>query len=213
MDSKSLIIRIMTIIDDQFKREKLYNLHNTGSIYSFQITEDAFGYVGFNIAKHRTDRRIGITPIVGVRYLPIETMISDLIDSVNAVFAPTICTPLGYVSPEQRYSEWLFEDAPFDYKSECLKMFRAIQVSGFPFMTSHSTLDALIDDIERLRFILKENAIYKLPIAYLLADKKDAAAAYVEECVLQFENRVDNAARKYKAFAITFLGKLNSEMS
>jgi hypothetical protein len=68
-----------------------------------ELGDDTSGYVGFNISTHLPQNRVGLSPIVGVVYSPIEDLIIKL---GRAPFAdgPTISTAVGYLTPEGRPS-------------------------------------------------------------------------------------------------------------
>jgi hypothetical protein len=132
-------------------------------------------------------------------------MVEELMAEKETRFSPTIRTALGYLMPGGRYLEWLFEPAPFDYGSESKRMVQAVEVYGIPFMTENSKLESIVRDLEQLRFISKDMAMYRLPVAHLLAGKTDSAVAYVDGQVKELGDRNDLAARQYKTFASNLL--------
>jgi hypothetical protein len=174
-------------------------------LHMLPLTENASGVVGLNLAMRRGDSRVGINPVIGVRHEEIERMIERLSGSKESRLMDTLNTSLGYVMPEGRYLEWLFEPAPFDYLSECKKMVEAIETYGIPFMKSHGTLEAIVSDLQRLRFTSKDTAVYRLPVAYLLSGKTELAGEYVKKQITELGNRNDVAAQEYRTFASNLL--------
>lgn len=179
------------------------------SIYLCPLGEDASGWLGLNAATHRSDGRIGINPVVGVRHERIENMIEGLLGEKESRLAPTISTPLGYLMPEGQYLEWLFEPPPFDNASECEKIVKAVETYGVPFMKSNAALEDIIRDLEQLRFASRDTALYRSPIAYLLAGKTELAVAHVKKQLEEVEERNDLAAQQYKIFASNLLEDIN----
>ncbi len=52
--------------------------------------------------------------MVGVRQQRVECMVEEFMAEKESGLPPTISTAVGYLMPEGRYLEWLFEPAPFD---------------------------------------------------------------------------------------------------
>jgi hypothetical protein len=123
------------------------------------------------IATHRSDKRIGISPTVGVRSEKVEA----LVEKYWGRPAPTISILLGYVMPQQRHLEWLFDPLAFDISSEARKLAEAIGAYGVPFMKENSALDVIIDDLEKMRFSFSQSVAYRLPAAYTLVGAPNLA--------------------------------------
>ena len=179
-------------------------------VYVCDLDEDIGGWLGLNIAVNRGDGRVGINPVVGIRHERIERTVAELSGEKGPGLIATVSTSLGYVSPEDRYLEWLFEPAPFDYESECRRMVMAIETYGTPFMKSNATLGAIIGDLEQLRFTSKDAAVYRLPVAYLLSGMREAAVASAKKQLTEVENRSDMVARQYKTFVANLLQKAST---
>jgi hypothetical protein len=199
MPSQELLVEIVKIVEAELKP---LGFRKVKGVFVCPVGADMFGWLGLNTASHRNDGRVGINPVVGVRSERIEQRIGRLLGEKQPRLAPTICTSLGYLMPEARYVEWLFEPAPFDYLSECKRMARAVEVYGMPFMNSNSTLTAQLQDLEHLRFSSKETAVYRCPVAYLLSGRTELAAAYVKRQLEELGDREDLAAQQYKTFAL-----------
>lgn len=174
-------------------------------LHMFPLAEGVSGLVGLNLVMRRGEGKVGINPVVGVRHEQIERMTESLSEAKESSSTATLNTSLGYVMPEGRYLEWLFEPAPFDYLSESKRMVEAIRVYGVPFMKSNATLEAILSDLERLRFTSKDAAVYRLPVAYLLSGKTELAVECAKTQMTELGSRNDVAAQQYKTFASNLL--------
>ncbi len=179
----------------------MLGIRKSRSFYTCVIDQNVSGWIGLNLTKSRSDGRVGINPIVGVRNEPVEALVERLSNQAVARPAATLSISLGYLMPEKRYLEWLFVAEPtFDYVSEAKKVAMAIEVYGLPFMKANATLGAVIENLEHLRFSFKESAVYRLPVAYLLAGKPHQVAKYVNGQLEALGARQDDAAVQYRAF-------------
>jgi len=193
---KALRNEILTLAGESFQS---LGFRKNKDVWLLPLGEmQASGWLGLN-AVNRRDGRVGINPVVGVRNEQVETMMKEL-SGDPSITAPTISISLGYLMPEAKYLEWLFEGAPFDYHSECHRMVRAIELYGIPFIRSKSHLETIIGDLEQGRYTHNESAAYRLPIAYTLSGDTNAAAAYAKQKVEGLSSRNDEAARRYRDF-------------
>lgn len=166
--------------------------------------QDAVGVVNLNIATNRGEY-VGVNPIVGVRYRPIEDKVEEWSgEKALTVVGTTITTPLGYVTPNQTYMEWSFRPGT-DTAAEIAQIMRSIQDYGLPFMMKHSTLAAVTKALEEGHFTYNDSRRYRLPVAYLLQGKSQLAVQMVNEELSRLETRVDGAAQDYRKFAERFL--------
>jgi hypothetical protein len=203
---------VMTFTKQSFLRELLKTIE-TGLLslrlrkerrrFVCGLGDGALGVVGLNVTTHRGDGCIGFVPIVGVRYEPIEAKLEAWSKEGRPV-GTTIQIPVGYVTPEKRFLEWLFEPGSSDNDAEIARMVRAIRDYGLPFMKSHSTLEALTDALEASNFTNKQMRSYQLPIAYLLQGKTDEALSMISQELAGLGPRNDAAAQNYKSFAENF---------
>jgi hypothetical protein len=203
MSEKSKLVNaVVGVIERELA---VFGIRKGPSAYTFPIGRDVSGWMGLNLIKNLGGGMVGINPIVGVRSESIESLVERLSNQARARSAPTLSISLGYLMPEKRYLEWLFEPQPFDYVSEAKKVATAIQVYGLPFMEANATLGAVIDNLEQLRFSFKESADYRLPAAYLLAGKPDLAKKYVKRQLETLAIKQDEAALQYRAFGTALL--------
>lgn len=167
-----------------------------------ELGEDTEGYVGLNLATRLPNKRIGISPIVGVSYLPVEDRIQKLCITSPFLNDVTLTTAVGYLTPEKRFLEWVFDPALGDIvDSEIAKIIRAIEQYGLPFMQEHTSLDSIIAELEATRYTVNDLRRYRLPVAYLLAGRKNEALKFVEQELEAMKERTDPAAAQYRDFA------------
>jgi hypothetical protein len=68
-----------------------------------------------------------VNPVIGVSFGTIEDRIGAWTEEKHDHhISMTISSPLGYITPETRFLEWLFEPG-FDNASEVTRMVRAIR--------------------------------------------------------------------------------------
>jgi hypothetical protein len=187
---------ILTSVEERLASLSFYK---KGGSFFLDLGKDTSGYVGFNVSTHLPQDRVGISPIVGVVYSPIEDLVAKL---CRPPFAdgPTISTAVGYLTPEGRFLEWVF-DPTLDATPEIVKMTRAIQEYGVPFMQEHTALHSIIAELEAKRFTINETRRYRLPAAYLLAGQKEEALRFVEQELKDLNTRTDPAAAQFRDFA------------
>lgn len=202
--ARKFLADVVSVAQDELKRLGFYK---SGGTYTSRLNDDAFGWLGLNTIAQRNDGRVGINPVVGVRYVPIETILKELVGTKESSTDPTISTSLGYITPDARYQEWLFEPAPFDYRTEATRMVAAIERYGIPFMRANISLEEIIRNLQNTQFASKDTAVFRLPIAYGLSGKVALAVAHVKEHSKEIESRGDIAARIYKEFASRFLSR------
>lgn len=207
LKKQQFVNQIAKIIEEGLAAAGL-ELRKSGLVYTFPLSDGMTGWVGLNIATSRSDGRIGVNPVVGVRSEQVEGLVKQLGVETRGGPAATVSTALGYLMPEKKFLEWLFDQSPdFDYVSEAKKIALAIGIYGIPFMRATASLGAVIDNLEHLRFSFKESAMYRLPAAYILADKLDFAVSYVNDQLRAMAGRQDDAARRYGEFARALLEK------
>lgn len=169
-----------------------------GGSFFLKLEKDTSGYVSFNVSTHLPQNRVGVSPIVGVVYSPIEDLVTKL---CRPPFAdgPTISTAVGYLTPEGRFLEWVF-DPTLDATPELVKMTRAIQEYGLPFIQEHTALHSIITDLEGKRFTINDTRRYRLPAAYLLAGRKEEALRFVEHELKDLDARTDPTTAQFRDF-------------
>jgi hypothetical protein len=87
---------LAAVISDAERELKLLGFRKTKGVYVLPLEDDAFGWLGFNTATHRSDKRVGINPVVGVRHERIEKMVGELMGETDA-----------RVRPNNQHSPWI----------------------------------------------------------------------------------------------------------
>src|SRR4051812_27149866 len=91
-----------------------------------ELEKHTEGYVGLNLAVSLPNR-IGISPIVGVSYVPIEDRIQKLCTTSPFLNDATLTTAVGYLTPEKRFLQWVFDPSFGDVSdSEIAKIIRSV---------------------------------------------------------------------------------------
>lgn len=171
------------------------------NVFTLGLNGDVVGWLGINLITSRNDGRVGINPVVGVRSERIEELVGKLCRRSKSKLAPTLSTNLGYVMPQARYIEWLFEAPPFDYALEGTRMVSAIEEYGIPFMSTHFSPESIAQELTRVRFTSKDAAVYRLPVFDILYGNPKSALEYVRQHVVELEDRQDISAQEYRSFA------------
>jgi hypothetical protein len=167
-----------------------------------ELGKDTDGYVGLNLATRLPNNSIGISPIVGVSYAPIEDRIQKLCTTSPFLNDATLTTAVGYLTPEKRFLQWVFDPALGDTMgSEIAKIARSIEQYGLPFMQEHTSLESIITELEATRYTVNDLRRYRLPVAYLLAGKRDEALKLLGQELEAMNERTDPAALQYRDFA------------
>jgi hypothetical protein len=177
--------------------------------YAWPVKSGFSAWLGLNTILGRADGFVGLNPIVGVISDETETLVRRFDGSAKRWPTPTISISLGYLSPEERYIEWLFagQSEP-KLEAEVKKLIEVIRKYGMPFIESNASLPTLVNSLVDGRFTYKESAIYRRPIAHLVLGQKDEARQYVTHEVDAIGQRTDEAADQYRRFAARLLRQL-----
>ena len=168
-----LLSHAVSVIEQDLLPLRLCKGHHS---YAWPITEGFSGWFGLNTITARGDGLVGINPIVGVICESIEDLLKKYDRAARKGITPTISTSIGYLMPEKRYVEWLFDPNPdFDLEAEAQKIARAVRQFGVPFAEANASLAVVTANLEQLQFTYRESAVYRLPIAYLLLGDRDRA--------------------------------------
>src|SRR5262245_53804354 len=117
-------VKLISEIENVIKRElALLGIRKSKPAYTCVLAPNISGWIGLNVAKTRSDGRVGITPIIGVRSEQIESLVEKLSGMTGVRPSPTISTSIGYLMEGGRFIEWLFDSDPkFDYVTEAKKV-------------------------------------------------------------------------------------------
>ena len=84
-------------------------------------------------------------------------------------------------------------------------MVEAVEAFGIPFMEANTKLETIIDHLEHHRYIDRDSAAYRLPIAYRIAGRSALAIDFVNNYLAEIGSRTDEAAHRYRTFAAHFM--------
>jgi hypothetical protein len=176
-----------------------------GQIFEKRLTEECLGWCGLNITRQHLSAGIGINPVVGLIFDPVENVIQRLLQTKRR--QSTLISSLGYLMPEKRYLEWIFPlDESIDTTLEAEKLANAVLLYGEPFSRQHASLGAVMESLENLRFIDRDSAHYRLPIAYGLAGEHKRAREFMVTQLKEIEGRDDFAAQQKRQLFNALLG-------
>lgn len=169
---------------------------------TIELTPGVLGFVGLNKAFEGYENAVAVNPVIGVSHGEIESMLVELRGgSQNGAIPSTASLPLGYVMPERRFREWVFE--PETIESQADDMVGAIRDYGIPAIRGLTELPDLVRRIEE-GWGFPHKLAYRLPIAYLLAGHRDRALGVLERELHALGDRRDRAAEDYRTFAHAF---------
>src|SRR5579859_459013 len=172
-----------------------------------QLSSEFTGNVGLNFASHRSDGLIGLNPIMNVVCRQIEDALIDLTEGAERRPITSLTTALGYLTPEHRFLEWLFDPkaSPADHVQESKRIAKAITLYGVPFLQEHASLKEVVACLEQSKFSFVDRAHYHLPVAYRLLGEEHKAEVLVQRRLADFNDRTDLAVNQYRQFAEKFL--------
>ncbi len=177
-----------------------------GEIFTIDLTPGVFGWLGLNRAtEHRAPGEVEINPVVGVRFQEVERIVAECRGEKFHAYVPaTICRPLGYLMPENRYTAWIF--AAERAREVAAQMAAAVASFGVPFMRSvvgFRELDQRLVD----GFGFDHQIVYRRPVAALLAGDVSHARNLLDEATTAMATRTDTAAIEFRKFAEVLRGR------
>jgi hypothetical protein len=155
-------------------------------------------FVGLNTATHRGDGFNGINPVIGLRDVAIEDLLTELHPVPGQHSGPTLSTSLGYLTPERKYIEWLFGESESAAADQLLA---SIRKYGYPAMESLASHGTVLEALEKDQMTYNISRAYRLPVGLLIEGKKDSAIEVVHREMISIGDRNDEAAEQYRAFA------------
>jgi hypothetical protein len=185
-----------------------FGFGQNGQMATLSVKQDFLGLVGLNIASHRSDGLVGVIPMVLLECLPLAAAVNRLTGRKAGNQQPSLSTALGYLMPENRFLEWLFDPKEELSRSEVTRMCHAIERYGVPFLNENASLERIIKSLEQYTFSFKDVAMYHLPVAYQLEGEREKARKYVNVQIEELKGRDDLDAREYSVFANKFLSEL-----
>lgn len=174
-----------------------------GDIFTREAVAGVLGWVGLNKAFRRKEQTLEVNPVIGVRHQQIEELLASLLEEeFHPYVPPTVSISLGYITPERKFSSWLFTTG-IDHATVAEHLVGTIIEFGYPFMTTHSTLPAIIKAMEVGTGVPSDLA-YRLPIAYSLSGDPEKAETYLINKCAELGNAENAYSLQYRTFASKF---------
>jgi len=178
-------------------------------IFVTRITSDVIGMVGLNKAIGHGDGILEINPVVGVRNQQIERLVAELDNEpFNELLPATLAGNIGYLSPENKYLPFLFNEATA-IEMVADKLCKTVEAYGIQFMKKVADLATLVDAMTTTRFRINEVVNYRIPVGLYLLNKREQAKEFLDAQLTDIGNRNDPAAIRYKNFATELQTRLN----
>ncbi|WP_128915615.1 hypothetical protein [Granulicella sibirica] len=182
-----------------------------GDWFVLRLSSDLRGLVSFNFAAHREDHLLGVCPIVSLEFCSIAKKLNELTDNPLSKVQPSLSCGLGYLMPEGRWLEWLFNpaSADVDENDHIAQICEAIHTYGLPFFADNRSVDTPIENLIHHRFSFKDRASFHLPLAYSLRFQWSSALDLVRNTQSEMLGRTDEAAKSFRSFAQRFIDEIS----
>ncbi|MFF0766836.1 hypothetical protein ACFYWH_43730 [Streptomyces sp. NPDC003737] len=115
-----------------------------GDIYTHDLGDGFHAWVGLNRASKHPP--LGINPVVGLRYDPLEQFLADLTGRVSPTSA-TIARPVGYLAPGNSFLQLQVAD-PGEAERAADELHELVQGYGLPFAQQFASTDALLTALQ-----------------------------------------------------------------
>lgn len=191
---------LRTVLSELDRRLAELMFRKRRGVFVREFRGGTLGRVGLNTITNLPQQRIGVNPVVSIVHQPLNKLLYELLPECSVLNDPGLRTSIGYLTPEKRYLEWVF-DPGIDNITEIDKIITAIKMYGIPFMESHTSLESITRELERRQFIDIEGKRFLLPIAYLLSGHREKAIEFVDKQLVEIEGRSDIVAAEYRALA------------
>ena len=181
-----------------------------GGIPRKQLTDDAMGWVGLNTATSYGDGTMGVNPVIGVIFEPVERLIYEIEWRLSEKkMHPTISRNVGYASPEKTYWEFKFvKGEPIIPRAK--EVAEAVRLYGLPWMRRHCTMEPLMKVL--LPRTKSEDSVERLLAAYILQGRsREEIEQYMAER-LETLTREINGKRVVNQRVQTFFVKARAWM-
>jgi len=172
----------------------------SGPIYTVALTPDVLGWLGLNTAsRHQPAGTVEVNPVVGVHHRTVEEIVAELRgEAIHPYHPPTVCTPIGDVTPAHRYTAWEIGEV---WSAPAAAMLEAVERYGLPYLRSLTDLDAIRVAAEERR---GHHLEYRLPVIRQLLGHPRQAWEGLSSDVGALGHRQDPAAQQLRAFARAF---------
>jgi hypothetical protein len=180
----------------------------SGEIFTVEVADGVLGWLGLNRAYRRVEDRLEVNPVIGVRHQDVERMVAELrAEKFHPYQPPTVSTHLGYLTPERKYTPWLFQPGA-TITVQILDLVSAIARFGIPFVRSSTGLDELRQLIEEKTGFAHQLA-YRHPVVCLLGGDRNAALRVLEASLDELGDRADAAAVELRSFGERFRARVD----
>jgi len=171
------------------------------------VSDDVLAFVGLNTARSgRGPGVLEINTVVGIRNQRVEKLVSALDEfPYNEVSPFTASANVGYLSPVDRYTPFLFREAePIDPISA--ELAAAVRDHGLPFVETNGDLATLLTTLRSPRRSIQFQSAYRIPVVLHFLERDEEALTYLEGQVAKLDSskQSDPAAEQFRRFAARF---------
>lgn len=195
---------IETVVGLARRRLEGLGFSRRGEVDTIEVAPDILGSVGLNRAVNRSDDRLRIRPVLGVRHQGVEREVARLCgETFHRYKPPTLSAPLGKLT---RRGEYVFEDSrTAKLDGQVARMVDAITTHGASFFEAHASIEAVTAALEAGYYGIAYQVIYRLPIALLSLDRRNEAVESLRTSLEDLGERDDDAAQRFRGFANAFI--------
>lgn len=162
------------------QRMKELGWHKLGGneIFTRDLDEGFVAWLGLNRATRY--HPLKITPVVGVRYEPLQLLLADLVGQDHSL-APTLSKPIGYLTPSNTFLQ--LEVAHADEAAGAAeRLVELVEHYAVPFGQRFTDLDNLASAVRESSYIpSREQRRLLLPAFLYLRGRHDEALAELQE--------------------------------
>ncbi|ULQ59121.1 hypothetical protein K7I13_11490 [Brucepastera parasyntrophica] len=174
-------------------------------IYKKQEEERVFALVGLNLATKHGGLEINM--VVRLRFMDVDETVYDLLnEKEEGLITATIAGNVGYVGDYGKYYVVYF-DSDNEIERGVKELETALIKLGFPFFRKNKSMQKLVNLLPTARYVIPEQAAYRLPVALQLLGRKKEAIDYVESKVKDEKSYSDPASERFRKFAKAFYAK------
>jgi hypothetical protein len=152
---------------------------------------------------------VSLIPNVGVRIQTIEHLLCDLsgyprhrYHLPTAMVASAIFTPFERIGESAPKINWWLIGTTEEADHQLPLIIRAVAVDGLGWAEKHRNLDALIEHLRSKPGDYRYQD--RLPVALLLAGRRDEAIQVLDDVLARGRHRTDEAMGNYRRFATRF---------
>jgi hypothetical protein len=178
-------------------------------IHTRDLDGDALCWVAVSGHVSRLTGLVSIIPNVGAHIRSIERLVSDLSGGARHPYHPPTAmvtaaefTPYEQIGRSMPKINWWMLASNEDVDQQLPIIIRAVAVDGLAWAERHRDLDTLIAHMRSQPGNVMFDA--RLPVALLLAGRRDEALQVVEGFLVRGLHRTDEVVSDYRKFATRF---------